>query len=213
MASSRGELVSSYLLSDPASSFDDELITFNLREDKFAGFNLLLLSPLLHNSKNFSFEAALVTNHGAGGVITSRILSADERLAGGMANGVDGQGGNEWPKVQHGIKSLNGYLGTLPADISETELTNHLFELLTWHPGDPVRERSHAIYIEPEQDGNVSNAYGTRLSTVVLIRRNGQVLFIERDVWRMEENGKLAKADPPSERVYRFELSRQVNMS
>jgi uncharacterized protein with NRDE domain len=129
--SSRGDLVSSYLLSDPASSFDDELAKFNQQERKFAGFNLLLLSPSICDSQTLFFEAALVTNHGAGGVINSRKLSSDERLAGGMANGVDGQGGNEWPKVRHGVRSLSDYLKTLPVDIKETEFTNRLFELLT----------------------------------------------------------------------------------
>jgi len=131
MGSSRGDLVSSFLLSDPACSFDDELARFNQQDAKFAGFNLLLLSPSLRDPRSLSLDAALVTNHGAGGRIKCRPLSPDERLAGGMSNGVDGQGGNEWPKVQHGIKSLNEYLGALPVDIKEVELTDHLFELLT----------------------------------------------------------------------------------
>lgn len=56
-------------------------------------------------------------------------------------------------------------------------------------------------------DGGPSEIYGTRLSSVILIRRDGQALFMERDVWRMDVDGKLATTDPPSERVYRFQLS------
>jgi len=129
--SSRGELVSSFLMSDPASSFDDELSKFIEKDTDFPGFNLLLLSPSLCDSQVLSFDAALVTNHGGGGSIKSRTLSAEERWVGGMSNGIDGQGGNRWPKVQYGVKYLKDYLESLPSDIDETELTNHLFELLT----------------------------------------------------------------------------------
>lgn len=53
----------------------------------------------------------------------------------------------------------------------------------------------------PEAD----KVYGTRLSTVILVRRDGSVLFIERDVWKSMD-GQVTKTDPPSERVYRFHL-------
>ena len=48
--------------------------------------------------------------------------------------------------------------------------------------------------------------YGTRLSTVVLVRRNGQVLFIERDIWQLNEAGDPVRADPRSERSFQFVL-------
>jgi len=41
---------------------------------------------------------------------------------------------------------------------------------------------------------------------VILIRRDGQVLFIERDIWGLDRDGKVAKPNPPSERVHRFQL-------
>ncbi|KIM81059.1 hypothetical protein PILCRDRAFT_821898 [Piloderma croceum F 1598] len=216
---SRGHLISSYLLADPTRSLSDELRTFG-QMGVFAGFNLLLLSPLLRESHALSFDAALVTNHGAGGVIQSRPLSPGERLVGGMTNGVDGQGGQEWPKVQHGIRSLNEYLATVSSDTKEAELTERLFELLTWRSPDPIRQRSEfkeTILIDPVSiapNGGPSQAYGTRLSTVILIKRDGQALFIERDILQTNEDGKLARTDTPSERVYRFQLSvdDQVNM-
>lgn len=129
MDSSRGHLVSSYLLSKSSESFEDDYATFGHQDAKYSGFNLLLLSP--RGTTDLPFDAAFVTNHGAGGEIESRVLTPDERTGGGMANGIDGQGGNEWPKVQHGIQSLNGYLRTLHKDTSESELTEHLFQLLT----------------------------------------------------------------------------------
>lgn len=48
--------------------------------------------------------------------------------------------------------------------------------------------------------------YGTRLSTVLLVQNNGQVLFIERDIWKLGEAGVPVKSDPPSERKYTFKL-------
>jgi len=205
--SSRGYLTSTYLLSDPAVSFDDELGRLNRLDAKFAGFNLLLLSPLFRDSQSLSFDAALVTNHGAGGVLCSRPLSADERLVGGIANGVDGQGGNQWPKIQQGVKYLKDYLGTLPSNTKEAELTDHLFDLLTWRPAEPAREAKDTIHIDPSPVDSHSDIHATRLSTVILIKRDGQVLFIERDMWQLNEDGNLVKADPSSQRVFRFQLA------
>ena len=119
-------------MSDPANSFEDELARLNRQDAKFAGFNLLLLSPTLRDPQALlSFDAALVTNHGAGGEIISRPLSNDERLAGGLSNGIDGKGANEWPKVQYGVKYLRDFLGRVPPNMEEADLMHHLFELLT----------------------------------------------------------------------------------
>lgn len=132
MTSSRGYLVSSYLLSDPARSLDDEVQTLTGQDTQYSGFNLLLLSPSSqHGAQSLNYDAALVTNHGAGGAIESRPLTSAERSTGGISNGVDGQDAHEWPKVQRGIQSLKGFLGTLPTDIKEADLTDRLFELLT----------------------------------------------------------------------------------
>ena len=48
--------------------------------------------------------------------------------------------------------------------------------------------------------------YGTRLSTVILVRRNGSVLFIERDIWVRDADGSAVRGDPKRARVYRFRL-------
>jgi len=52
----------------------------------------------------------------------------------------------------------------------------------------------------------VPTAYGTRLSTVLLIRRNGEVHFIERDVWKRDNDGQVAKTDLPTQREFHFAL-------
>lgn len=53
--------------------------------------------------------------------------------------------------------------------------------------------------------------YGTRLSTVLLVRKNGDVLFIERDIWELAPDGTPVKADAPTERVFRFKLDIKSN--
>lgn len=68
----------------------------------------------------------------------------------------------------------------------------------------------------PTASGNNNNnnnsqsvaPYGTRLSTVLLVRNNGQVLFIERDIWELgkDEGGVPVKSEPPTERKYIFKL-------
>jgi len=57
--------------------------------------------------------------------------------------------------------------------------------------------------------------YGTRLSTVLLIRRDGSVVFIERDVWRLGADGKPERLDykegrkegDVQQRVFEFQLN------
>lgn len=133
MTSSRGHLVSSYLLSDSTLSLEDEVKILTEQRTKFAGFNLLLLSPWGHpESKSLEFDASLVTNHGAGGSLDYRPLTSEERSVGGMTNGIDGQDGQDWPKVKHGIQSLSACLDALPADVIESDLTDRLFKLLTY---------------------------------------------------------------------------------
>jgi uncharacterized protein with NRDE domain len=57
-------------------------------------------------------------------------------------------------------------------------------------------------------DFGPSDVYGTRLSTVILIKRDGEVLFAEREMWAMDEEGTvvMAGSHPSSESQHRFQL-------
>ncbi|KAJ7578154.1 NRDE protein-domain-containing protein [Mycena floridula] len=207
--SSRGSLVSSFLLSASSDSLEDEVARIIPRETKFAGFNLLLLAPVKSSASTvLEFDASFVTNGGAGGIQTSRPLSPEERSCSGFSNGVDGKGGADWPKVKRGIRDFDSLLRD---EISESELVDRLFDLLSWQSPDAVSERSqlrNTIQVNPIPIilGDAEpRYYGTRLSTVLLIRKNGQVLFVERDIWKMD-HGKVSKGDPASDRVYQFPL-------
>ena len=138
--SSRGDLTSSFLLpKDPQRTLQAEIDEFLLenRGRAYAGFNLLLLSPSIPatgspGSGTLSLDGAFATNSGGGGPITARMLTKDERRCGGMSNGVDHHGASEWPKVKHGIQTLDEVLNSLPQDATEAEIVERLFTLLTW---------------------------------------------------------------------------------
>jgi uncharacterized protein with NRDE domain len=53
-------------------------------------------------------------------------------------------------------------------------------------------------------------SYATRTSTVLLVRRDGSVLFIERDIWVLDEEGSDAKPERgKGERMFRFHIERK----
>jgi len=66
----------------------------------------------------------------------------------------------------------------------------------------PITPKENVLGLEPHGP----DSYGTRLSTVILIRRDGQVLFNERDIWKIGEDGNVCRADPRSQRTYRFNI-------
>jgi len=215
-ASSRGHLTSSFLLSQSSHPLGDEVGKIIPGEAKYAGFNLLLLAPSSVNAESIHFDASFVTNGGGGGVITARPLSDQERHCGGISNGIDGKGASEWPKVKHGVCALSNLLSTLSPSSSEDDAVNHLFDILRWESECPPHERSelrNTIQVKPFPLTDHSTKrlvpIGTRLSTVLLIRRDGRVLFIERDIWTVGQDGDVKRADQQSQRVFRFQLAPQ----
>lgn len=93
---------------------------------------VLLAASAPESSPSLSFDALYVTNRGGGGPITYRALTDAQRHCGGLSNGIDGDGADEWPKVQHGVRTLEALLETLPPNTSEDQLTERLFDILTW---------------------------------------------------------------------------------
>jgi uncharacterized protein with NRDE domain len=142
-SSSRGHLLSGFLAhrgqgSESAGGAtgggDGDTFAASVREitergEPYAGFNLLLLDPVIQKEGTIAYEGAYVTNHGGGGALTSRPLSADERACAGLSNGVDGRGAGQWPKVRAGIGRLHELLSE-PVCSPENELVEQLFSLL-----------------------------------------------------------------------------------
>lgn len=153
-ASSRGTLVSAFL-ADPRGDLDIASATAALtaQDTAYAGFNLLLLEPLspfpttdpagtttttttTDAAATLAYDARLLTNGGGGGRIRARTLSDDECACGGISNGVDGEGGDLWPKVVQGRAALRSILdegsagGPEIAD-ADSHLAERLIDLLT----------------------------------------------------------------------------------
>lgn len=68
---------------------------------------------------------------------------------------------------------------------------------------------------DTEHDGRpqLPNYFATRLSTVLLVRRTGEVLFVERDVWFSGTDAKPELAtyqDGRHERKFRFQIQCEI---
>jgi uncharacterized protein with NRDE domain len=81
-------------------------------------------------------------------------------------------------------------------------------------PLPPPRERGelkNAILVPPLSTSSTADAppdlYGTRLAQVLLVRRDGCVTYIERDIWALDGTGAAAvRASPESMRSFIFRL-------
>jgi hypothetical protein len=98
-------------------------------ESQHAGFNLVYFEPVTDASGALSYRPALVTNHGGGGPLTARALTAEERRCGGLSNGIDGRGADEWPKIQVGLRSMREVMASTAAD-DERRLVDDLFRVM-----------------------------------------------------------------------------------
>ena len=127
-------------LGDPSGDLTSEAAALTRRTTPYAGFNLLLLEPS-SSAPTLTYDARLVSNGGGGGPIESRLLTDAERACGGLSNGVDGRGGEEWPKVVQGREELRSVLGGgeeqqqlsrgPEPEMDDERLAGRLIELLT----------------------------------------------------------------------------------
>lgn len=195
--------------------FVRELLT---SDTPYSGFNLLLLSPSHQDGSSLlGYDAALLSNGGA----TKPIVSDGRDTFTGEIRE------DEWPKVAKGRQLLSEILAK---PRSEEELIEDLFGLLRYKVDSPPTTREDfrrnimidAVRVAPvkaphyvQEDTKEVDAehtyYATRLSTVVLVRRTGEVLFIERDEWIYGEEclPKLASAkagDDRHERRFHFKI-------
>ncbi|KAI0278203.1 NRDE protein-domain-containing protein [Russula aff. rugulosa BPL654] len=224
-ASSRGTLVAAFL-ADPRGHSDLASATTALtaEDTSYAGFNLLLLEPHSHLpttgsdtvTTTLAYDARLLTNDGGGGHIRARTLSDDECACGGISNGVDGQGGDVWPKVLQGRAALRSILDEGSADgpkiaDADSHLVERLMELLTTRsPFPSPRERGepkNTIIVPPLSRSDAPlDLYGTRLAQVLLVHRDGRVTYAERDIWTLDGTGAAVRASPENTRSFIFRL-------
>ena len=127
------------LPSSQGSSIKQEIQSLLDLESRFAGFNLLVFTPHISESEGLSYEATKLSNNGGGNPIVSRPLTNEERKGGAMSNGIDGEGGDEWPKVRDATQSLGEVLkddfgrtdNPNPRRRSDEELVEELFGILS----------------------------------------------------------------------------------
>ena len=53
----------------------------------------------------------------------------------------------------------------------------------------------------------LSGWYGTRLSTIILVRKDGSVVFRERDIWTLDAAGEPVRGDTSNDRILEFKLA------
>jgi len=81
-------------------------------------------------------------------------------------------------------------------------------------PIPPPRERGelkNTILVPPLSTSSATDAappdlYGTRLAQVLLVRRDGRVTYIERDIWALDGTGAAVRASPENMRSFIFRL-------
>jgi len=223
---SRGELPTDFLL-PPASKFEtlDDYIEHHTTPPfkSYAGFNLLLMAPL--SGTPLQYQCARMTNSGGGGRLTARPLRDDERAHGAMSNGVDGAPGGEWPKVIEGRDRLSHVMNK---KLDEEGLIEALFDALTFCPEPPEARQQlrTSVFIPPllfyptapvppsgteaPQKEPLSQStglwYATRVSTLLLVKRDGAVTFVERLVCKLDEKGQPIRCGTDEDRVTKFNL-------
>lgn len=177
-ARSRGELVTDFLV----RSVEPEpfLVRLRARAQQYGGFNLILgdARELYYFSNRNDVDRARRSAHGGGvgkAAVERDLLAIEAGLHGLSNERLD----TPWPKVRRakalfreivaeGEPDIESLLELLADDMQPTE------ELLPSTGLDTEWERAlSSIFITGE-------VYGTRASTVVLMRRDGRITFSER---------------------------------
>lgn len=116
---------------------DDDDDDDDVKQEAYAGFNLLLLKPKRRPGVDgLAYDARLATNCGAGGTVVVRALSPAERAYAGISNAdgaqpdaLVGAAPGTWPKVRDGLARLRAVVEGPPAG-TEDALIEQLFAVL-----------------------------------------------------------------------------------
>ena len=203
-ASSRGTLVSAFLADPRGDSVLASATTALTADDtSYAGFNLLLLEP--HSRlpttgtdtvTTLAYDARLLTNDGGGGHIRARTLSDDECACGGISNGLDGQGGDAWPKVLQGRTALRSILDEGSADgpkiaDADSHLAERLMELLTC-----VTASHRHVVIQLQYNGGCFCLHLIALLLAMVIGRCCCCMKLGRSASRVQPLDRLMSYEP-----------------
>jgi uncharacterized protein with NRDE domain len=183
-ATSRGLLVLSALqTSQPMRTWVDDCMS---RAHSFNGFNLVVAEPVGVGSRGAGSDLAYLSN---------RLDDSAHRLQAGVFGLSNAFLDTPWPKVTRGVTAFSCQIAqrvsidNLLNLMADRELAGELELPSTGIPRDWERALS-AIQIR-------ANGYGTRATTVVTVRRDGLVSFVERS---------FDPANPDSSSDRRFEF-------
>lgn len=130
-----------------------------------------------------------------------------------------------WPKVSKGEVKMSEILSEWSAqpndpndpDNSETRLIDSLIQdvLAQTKPLDSLKDTMSCTCLHPvflgadttkqAAKGEAGRWYGTRVSTVILVKNSGEVTFVERDIF--VDDGRGGHEKGRGERKYRFSAS------
>jgi uncharacterized protein with NRDE domain len=156
---SRGELTTGYLLGDGDAA--DYLGTLTPRAQQYGGFSLLV------------GDARGIFSHTNRGPGIEKLPAGVHGLSNHLLN-------TPWPKVTRGKQSVAALLGE-----GEKQLIEGLFEALADRTAAPLGELPDTG-VGASRERELSPAfiagerYGTRASTVLLLSRGGEVVFVEK---------------------------------
>ncbi|TIB36120.1 hypothetical protein E3P84_01056 [Wallemia ichthyophaga] len=198
---SRGAITRDCLQS--GRSIEDDLEEVSKIKDEVGPFNLLLIQAEKGNVRyGYATNRSISTNyHG--------MFSED---IGGMSNGyVDANdeiaSQSEWHKVKRGKEDLDK---SIERDMQETELLDTLenaisnevhpmqtrqhFQFSARIPPIIMRPGANPIPVDEANKDDIKAIYATRLITFILVDNDGNVKFIEKDIYQLRGSDVL-KAD------------------
>jgi len=162
---SRGALVADFVCgSEPAADYADRVLS---QADDYAGFNLLLVELAAEQ------PALLVSNRDARRVVPSR---------GSVHAWSNGELDAPWPKVvrlrERLADAMNGPTRQLGPVLFDALADRTVADDATLPDTGIGRERERLL--APAMIFAPGLGYGTRASTIVVVRRDGRVVFVER---------------------------------
>lgn len=160
-AKSRGLLCTQYLLTN--TGLEDYVQAVCAERDRYAGFNLLLGDLSDSNQPKLAY-------------VSNRSVNALNPLQPGVHGISNGLLNDRWPKVDEGKSELAGNLDTDPEtllDILTNDRTADPALLPNTGIDKSMEEQLSARFIK--MDG-----YGTRCSTILRIRQDGRVEWLEQ---------------------------------
>ncbi|KAL7414821.1 NRDE protein-domain-containing protein [Mrakia frigida] len=224
-ASTRGSLLKDFLSTSPPSDPSSYLSTLSLSASTYAGFNLLLFS-LFPQPSTSEPEAWYLSNRTAAAGPTRLPPTTSDQGGGG---GVGGMSNSvlldPWEKVESCKRTLKGLLekeGEEPGGWEEEKWLDEMEGMMsTSSPPSPSLRFPLSLtptippFVFPTSPDSTAPPrwYGTRLLSLLLVTHDGEFVFVERDVWELDDETGQQPVRGRRERERRFEGTFDVEVA